>query len=120
PKLYDQEGRTVHLGPELGKGGEGSVFEVAGTSELAAKIYHQPIDPEKADKLAAMVRQQGPGLLAVAAWPVGTLSRAPRGAVVGVLMTRVSGFKPVHLLYGPKSRLAEFPQATWSFLVHAA
>jgi DNA-binding helix-hairpin-helix protein with protein kinase domain len=120
PKLYDQQGRAVHLGPELGKGGEGSVFEVAEASELVAKIYHQPIDARKADKLAAMVRQQGPGLLEVAAWPVGTLSRAPRGSAVGLLMPRVSGFKPVHLLYGPKSRLAEFPQATWSFLVHAA
>ena len=29
-------------------------------------------------------------------------------------------FKSIHLLYGPKSRLAEFPQATWAFLVHAA
>jgi DNA-binding helix-hairpin-helix protein with protein kinase domain len=120
PKLYDQQGRPVHLGLELGKGGEGSVFEVAEAPELVAKIYHQPIDARKAGKLAAMVRQQGPGLLEVAAWPVGTLSRAPRGSAVGLLMPRVSGFKPVHLLYGPKSRLAEFPQATWSFLVHTA
>jgi DNA-binding helix-hairpin-helix protein with protein kinase domain len=120
PSLYDQEGRPVRLGPELGKGGEGAVFAVAGASELAAKVYHQPIDARKAEKLAAMVRQRNEGLLAVAAWPVGLLSLAPRAAAVGLLMPRVSGFKPIHLLYGPKSRLAEFPEATWAFLVHAA
>ncbi|MFL6260157.1 MAG: helix-hairpin-helix domain-containing protein [Thermoanaerobaculia bacterium] len=118
--LYDQEGRPVRLGSELGKGGEGSVFAVAGAPKLAAKVYHEPVAPQKAKKLAAMVHQQSEGLLEVAAWPVGTLSRAPGARPVGLLMPKVSGFKPVHLLYGPKSRLAEFPRATWAFLLHAA
>ncbi|HEY4593619.1 MAG TPA: hypothetical protein VIJ61_14485, partial [Thermoanaerobaculia bacterium] len=118
--LYDQEGRPVHLGSELGKGGEGSVFTVDDAPTLAAKVYHQPIDPLKAEKLAAMVHQQSEGLLKVAAWPVGILTRSLGGRPAGLLMPKVSGYKPVHLLYGPKSRLAEFPQVTWAFLVHAA
>ncbi|HEY4573216.1 MAG TPA: hypothetical protein VIJ26_04615, partial [Thermoanaerobaculia bacterium] len=118
--LYDQEGRPVHLGSELGKGGEGSVFTVDDAPTLAAKVYHQPIDPLKAEKLAAMVHQQSEGLLKVAAWPVGTLARSMGGHLAGLLMPKVSGYKPVHLLYGPKSRLAEFPHVTWAFLVHAA
>jgi DNA-binding helix-hairpin-helix protein with protein kinase domain len=120
PTLYDQEGRPVRLGSELGKGGEGSVFAVAGDPKLAAKVYHQPIAPQKAEKLAAMVHQRSEGLLEVAAWPVGVLTRSLGGRPAGLLMPKISGFKSIHLLYGPKSRLAEFPQATWAFLVHAA
>jgi DNA-binding helix-hairpin-helix protein with protein kinase domain len=120
PTLYDQEGRPVILGSELGKGGEGSVFAVDDAPALAAKVYHQPIDPLKAEKLAAMVHQQSEGLLKVAAWPVGILTRSLGGRPAGLLMPKVSGYKPVHLLYGPKSRLAEFPHVTWAFLVHAA
>lgn len=120
PTLYDQEGRPVTLGSELGKGGEGAVFTVEDAPKLAAKVYHQPIDPLKAEKLAAMVHQQSEELLKVAAWPVGILTRSLGGHPVGLLMPKVSGYKPVHLLYGPKSRMAEFPQVTWAFLVHAA
>ncbi|PYQ63016.1 MAG: hypothetical protein DMF53_11455 [Acidobacteria bacterium] len=120
PTLYDQEGRPVTLGSELGKGGEGAVFTVVEAPKLAAKVYHQPIDPLKVEKLAAMVHQQSEGLLEVAAWPVGILTRSLGGRPAGLLMPKVSGYKPVHLLYGPKSRLAEFPQVTWAFLVHAA
>lgn len=120
PTLYDHEGQPICLGSELGEGGEGSVFTVAGDPKLAAKVYHQPIAPQKAEKLAAMVHQRSEGLLEVAAWPVGTLARSMGGRTVGLLMPKITGFKPVHLLYGPKSRLAEFPQATWAFLVHAA
>src|SRR4051794_14199138 len=120
PTLYDQEGRPVRLGSTLGKGGEGAVFTVDGAPELAAKVYHQPIGPLKAEKLAAMVHQQSEGLLKVAAWPVGILTRSLGGHPAGLLMPKVAGYKPVHLLYGPKSRMAEFPHVTWAFLVHAA
>ncbi|HEY4561656.1 MAG TPA: hypothetical protein VIJ36_01675, partial [Thermoanaerobaculia bacterium] len=73
-----------------------------------------------AEKLAAMVHQQSEGLLKVAAWPVGILTRSLGGHPAGLLMPKVAGYKPVHLLYGPKSRMAEFPHVTWAFLVHAA
>lgn len=118
-QLYDQDGHPVRLGRELGEGGEGAVFELANVPGLVAKVYHHPVRREKAAKLAAMVLQKSGGLIEVAAWPVGILFSAP-GAIAGLLMPKVSGFKAVHVLYGPKSRLAEFPQANWTFLVHAA
>lgn len=41
---------------ELGKGGEGSVYEVAGHSDQVAKIYHMTHrTPEKEYKLRAMI-----------------------------------------------------------------
>ena len=50
----DQMGKTIILGKKLGGGGEGAVYEISGTSEIVAKVYHQPATREKAAKLAAM------------------------------------------------------------------
>lgn len=120
PKVYGEDGRPVLLGAELGRGGEGKVFEVSGHDGLVAKIYHKPPSPERSAKLAAMVRHRSESLLKIASWPVGLLHDAPGGPVSGLLMPRISAYKEIHTLYGPKSRLAEFPHATWKFLVHAA
>ncbi|MFX9050393.1 hypothetical protein ABTN54_20170, partial [Acinetobacter baumannii] len=39
---------------------------------------------------------------------------------LGFLMRLVSGYRPIHELYGPKSRKAHFPKADYRFLVRAA
>jgi DNA-binding helix-hairpin-helix protein with protein kinase domain len=118
--VFDGGGRPVSLGPELAKGGEGSILPVTDRPELVAKLYHEPVAPEKVAKLAAMARLATPRLLRLAAWPVGTLHDRPGGAVRGVLMPRVREGRELHLLYGPKTRRREFPDATLPFLVHAA
>jgi DNA-binding helix-hairpin-helix protein with protein kinase domain len=120
PKLYGEDGRPVLLGAELGSGGEGKVFEASGQDGLAAKIYHKPPSPDRSAKLAAMVRHRSESLLKISSWPVELLHDAPGGPVSGLLMPRISAYNEIHTLYGPKSRLAEFPHATWKFLVHAA
>jgi DNA-binding helix-hairpin-helix protein with protein kinase domain len=119
-KVYDGNGAPVVLGSELGRGGEGAVFTVADHADLVAKIYHQRIDPMRADKLRTMVGMRTDPLLKIAAWPIQTLHPSPGGAVSGSLMPKVSGYKPIHFLYGPKSRVVEFPNATFPFLVHTA
>jgi DNA-binding helix-hairpin-helix protein with protein kinase domain len=120
PTVYDAQGRLVALGPPLGTGGEGTVFEVADGSGLAAKVYLKKMDEEHTAKLAAMIAARKEEVLKFAAWPVGSLHGKPGGPPVGFLMPRVSGFKPIHSLYSPKSRMSEFPQADWKFLLGAA
>jgi len=120
PQLYDGQGRPVALGPELGRGGEGSVHEIRDHSGLVAKVYLKSVDQEKAAKLAMMVGLKTERLLKLSAWPVDTLHERPGGMVAGFLMPRVTEHKDIHVLYGVKSRLAEYPEACWPFLIQAA
>jgi DNA-binding helix-hairpin-helix protein with protein kinase domain len=119
--LFDDQGRRVGLGAELGRGGEAAVYSVEGQPELVAKIYHQPPGAEKTEKLSQMVKLQSERLLALSAWPVATLSIARNRSMAGFLMKNVARFKDIHLLYNPKSRTREFPpKANWRFLMHTA
>ncbi len=40
-QLYDGEGRPITLTRELGRGGEGAVWEIAESPTLVAKVYHE-------------------------------------------------------------------------------
>lgn len=116
--LKDSAG-PVALSQQLGKGGEGSVFDVSNRQNAVAKLYHKPADTRKAAKLRAMVAMKSERLLALTAWPTDILIDN-KGAVVGFLMSRVSGHKDIHELYSPHSRKSAFPTADWRFLVRAA
>lgn len=105
---------------EIGRGGEGRVFELPGEPDLVAKVYRHSASTEKALKLSAMVRLKTDRLLRLAAWPVDVISERPGGPVRGLVMPRVREHKDIHKLYSPKSRLAEFKDANWAFLVHTA
>lgn len=109
----------VQLGALLAKGGEGAVYEVAGRPDVVAKVYLKAVSSERADKLAAMQSMLTPTLAALTAWPA-ELLRTPNGAIAGFLMPNLRGSKDIHALYGPRSRLAQFPQADWRMLVRAA
>ena len=106
----------VRLGPLVGKGGEGSVYEIQGNPNELAKIYHRPPDQMKLRALPTM-RTEALGTLA--AWPTDVLSR-PDGSVCGLVMPRVRDHKDIHHLYGPGSRIRHFPAADWRMLVRAA
>src|SRR6185312_11635383 len=90
PKLYDGQGRPLLLGRLIGKGGEGSVYELT-SGDLVVKLYHGPIGPERAEKIQAMVRLKTEALLKVAAWPVDTVHRRPGSEAAGLLMPKISG-----------------------------
>src|SRR3982750_4419563 len=109
--LLSDRGKTVRLlRPLTRPGGEGQVFEVAG-SDSVAKIYHQPADSQKVNRLRYQIQAVNPGLRKIAAWPTELLvDPHNRGIVRGVLMPRISG-KEIHKLYGPADRQAEFPLA---------
>jgi DNA-binding helix-hairpin-helix protein with protein kinase domain len=112
-------GKPAQLGRQLGKGGEGSVFEIEGDETVVAKIYTKPISQAKAAKLAAMVRLGDESLLKFAAWPLATIGPDPSD-IRGFVMPRLHGYRPLHDLYNPASRRATFPHADWKYLVHSA
>src|SRR5215467_4798081 len=119
--LFDESGKRVTLGRELGRGGEAAVYVVQENPQIVAKVYHRQLDPATAEKISRMVALQNERLLKLTAWPLATLRNGNSSSPAGVLMRNVSGFKDVHLLYSPKSRVREFPaKANWRFLVHAA
>lgn len=120
PEFLDSTGKIVFLGRELGRGGEGIVYEVVDKPELVAKIYHEPISDDKAEKLRQMVALQSEKLLRLAAWVTEVLHVAPSGKVAGFLMPRLNSGNAVHELYNPKSRRKHYPEADWRFLVRAA
>lgn len=118
PTFYDSQGNSYDLSQEIGRGGEGAVFYCPNDSLLVAKIYHEPIDLEKEEKLRWMAANSDDRLQKVAAWIVDTLhDRA--GNIVGFLMPNVRA-KEIHELYSLKSRRVHFPEATWQFLLHTA
>lgn len=118
PVLIGKSG-PVRLGKQLGKGGEGTVFEVEGKPDSAAKIYLSAVSSERADKLVAMAAVRTAALDQLTAWPTDVL-RQSDGKVCGFVMVNLRASKDIHKLYSPKSRLADFPQADWRLVVRAA
>lgn len=117
--VYDSQGKSYVLTDQIGRGGEGTVFRSPHDFETVAKIYHEPISDEKAEKLRWMAANHNEQLLKVAAWITDVLCDAPDGKIVGFLMPSVEA-KEIHELYSLKSRRVHFPRATWQFLIHAA
>jgi DNA-binding helix-hairpin-helix protein with protein kinase domain len=120
-ELWNEKGQKFQLlRPLTRAGGEGQVFELAGTSAIVAKIYHQEPDQQKSAKLRHQVQAPRSGLHTIAAWPEGLLFAPGKPTVVrGILMPRIAG-KEIHKLYGPGDRASEFPRAGWDFLIHVA
>lgn len=107
------------LGTRIGGGGEGEVFAVSGRAGQAVKIYGAGLRASREDKVRAMV---GGGLAAktdLVAYP-GEVATDSSGQFVGFLMRLVSGYRPLHELYSPKSRQRHFPKADYRFVVRAA
>jgi DNA-binding helix-hairpin-helix protein with protein kinase domain len=118
--FYNSDAGIVRTREPIGAGGEGTVFEVQDRCDLAAKIYHQPPAPEKAEKLLALSRLGTGRLFKLSAWPVDVLRSEPGGDMVGFAMKRINEGREVHALHSPRSRLQSFPEASWAFLVYVA
>lgn len=93
-RLTTGESSPVQLDSSpLGRGGEGSVYSVQGielsglpqANELVAKIYHDPTEGNRENKIAAMLKSQ-PESDSVA-WPLASLSKD--GEFVGYLMVKL-------------------------------
>lgn len=119
--LFTSQGIPVGIGRELGRGGEGAVFEVPSRSGQVAKLYHDNKlpDAKKQAKLSFMATKGDPRLLNYIAWPQETLHDSPGGSVIGFLMPMVAG-KEVHMVYSPAHRRQDSPKAAWDYLLHVA
>ncbi|NLH80297.1 MAG: protein kinase domain-containing protein [Phyllobacteriaceae bacterium] len=112
-------GRTIRTAGILGKGGEGTIFQLEGEADLAAKIYTDGKHLDREKKIKGMVSQELHKRSKLVAFPVDTLM-SDTGGFVGFLMRRIVGGKPTHELYAPGSRKLEFPQADFRFLALTA
>ncbi|MDY3552049.1 hypothetical protein R5W24_001129 [Gemmata sp. JC717] len=120
PALIDAQGRPFPLAAHLASGGEGAVFALPNDPAQVAKVYLKPGDPQRGEKLAAMVALVSPALKQMTAWPTAVLFDARTRAAAGFVMPRVSNGHPVQQLYNPVMRLKAFPRAGWTFQVAAA
>lgn len=117
--LFTSQGRPVELGRELGKGGEGSVYDVPSSTQVA-KVYHHAPNEQKQAKLRFMAATADAALLSYAAWPQDTLHNRAGGPVMGFLMPKVTGRDPIHMVYSPAHRRQERPHVAWDYLLFVA
>jgi DNA-binding helix-hairpin-helix protein with protein kinase domain len=91
---------------------------------LPAKIYRPHILQERQgeleEKLPLMIALSNDLLLDNAAWPLDVLYDKRTKRLAGFVMKKIEEHKEIHLLYGPKSRIRDFPDAGWNFLIHTA
>jgi DNA-binding helix-hairpin-helix protein with protein kinase domain len=119
--LFDAISQPVQLGDELGRGGEGSVFEVDGNPALVVKVYHKlPLADDQLAKLRAMTSVWSAELEQIAAWPRTILFDPVQHKPCGLLMSKMEGARQLHELYGTSGRRRYFPDVGWHHLVLAA
>ena len=121
--VYDAARARLTLGPELKRGGEGTVYLVEGRSDLLAKIYHPGASPGEA-KLTWM-RDHPPldptramGHISIA-WPRDLLYDG-RGAFVGFGMPRVRNAAALFDVFNPTRRARVLPGFDRRYLHRAA
>lgn len=115
PDVVDSSGRALKLGAVIGQGGEAAVYDVTSLPGIVAKIYHKPIDADRAAKIRVMPSIANDGLSKLTSWPRDLLANR-QGQPVGLLIPKVPG-KDAHHLCSPKSRANEFPGTDWRFLI---
>jgi DNA-binding helix-hairpin-helix protein with protein kinase domain len=116
---------TLNLTVSLGRGGEACVYTVPSDENLVAKIYHKPIDTY-AQKLQAMIANppENPtanlGHISIA-WPQELLEAVDgSGSIIGFLMPRIRGMRPIMDFYNPGNRRQNFPLFNYQYLLRTA
>ena len=103
----------------LGKGGEGTVYEVSGEPDIVLKIYTDKLDAAKIRKLELMAAFTHAKVKEYAAWPLDTV-KDRKGHTVGFVMRKLVNYVPLHMLFSPMDRKKMFPDKGYNFLVHVA
>lgn len=116
---YGLHNDTYITGRELGKGGEGTVYDIQHHSGMVLKKYNEPLTSSKLDKLRLMASMSGPAIEAYAAWPK-DIVRDNTGAFCGFVMKKLAGYVPLHMVFSPMDRKKMFPDKGYNFLVHVA
>ena len=114
--IHNQQFST---GRELGRGGEGTVYELKNDSSRVLKLYNEPLASTQTEKLKQMIAMRNPAIEAYAAWPT-DLVTDDKGAVCGFVMKKLAGYVPLHMIFSPMDRKKTFPDKGYNFLVHVA
>lgn len=109
----------VSIGNLIGKGGEGEVYAIKSRSGQAVKIYDPSLRDKREDKVLAMVGEHLAAKTNLVAYP-SEVATDLSGNFLGFIMRLVSGCRPLHELYSPKSRLRHFQKSDYRFVVRAA
>ncbi len=117
--FYSSDNKQYTTTRELGRGGEGIVYELQDDSNKVLKYYTEALTPQRVQKLHKMVLMRSPAIDAYAAWPQ-ALVRDASGSVCGFIMRKLSGFMPLHMIFSPLDRKRMFPDKGYNFLVHVA
>lgn len=118
-------GETIEVGEadQLAAGGEARIFIHPGDLTQVIKVWHKP-SADRARKVQAMLANPpadpmaAQGHVAIA-WPTG-LVRLAGPTIVGFVMPRVQGVRPVIDYFNPKTRLQHSPLFNWFYLHRTA
>ena len=119
PPALRISGQPARLGKRIGAGGEGDVYFVDGRANEAVKLYKDGLRDQREAKVRAMVSGRLSERTSLVAFPL-EVATDSSGRFAGFAMRLVSACRPIHELYGPKSRKIQFPKADYRFLVRAA
>ncbi len=112
-------GKKYSPGRKIGQGGEGAVFDVTEDAEMVIKLYTDPLEQNKIDKLVYMTTLANPELLRFAAWPLDVV-RDNASKTCGLIMRKLEAYVPLHNLFSPIDRKKLFPDKGYNFLIHVA
>ena len=118
-QTYKGNKGTYIAARELGRGGEGQVFEITNDTTNVLKIYSEPLSNRKIQKLRVMSAMANNQILAYAAWPIDIVTDY-KGNVCGFIMRKLINYVPLHMLFNPMDRKKLFPDKGYSFLIHVA
>jgi serine/threonine protein kinase/uncharacterized protein YecT (DUF1311 family) len=124
------DGRSVSLTTEIGRGGEGAIYASPTDPLECAKIYLKPLSAEAQKKLTLMVANPPPDptyklrMHRSICWPTALLHTSPaKAALAGFFMPKLDlkVFQKALLFIDPQDRTARFGGGfTWKHLVTAA
>jgi serine/threonine protein kinase len=127
---YLDDGRSVSLNTEIGRGGEGAIYASPRDPLECAKIYIKPVSAESLKKLTLMVANPPPDptyklrMHRSICWPTAVLYTSPSKSVIaGFLMPKLDlkSFWKALLFIDPQDRTAKFGGGfTWKHLVTSA
>lgn len=119
PQLFGIDGKLIRLSNRIGKGGEGEVYALEGSNNVALKYYTVHDAHTREEKVRCMIAEQLASKSPLIAFPISIVFDKAR-KFAGFTMPRISGHQPLHELYSPAARKANFPQANFRFLVLTA
>ena len=115
----------LNLSVSVGHGGEACIYAVPSDKNLVAKIYHKPTT-SYVQKLQAMLANppvnptDNLGHISIA-WPQELLQAADgSGKIVGFVMPRIWGMRPIMDFYNPGIRRQHCPLFNYHYLLRTA